>query len=108
MANRVRVIWTALPNGFVADGSKLQLSLFASIQLVSDEPAGATNDTLDKYPLGNWTQRVSSFTFDIAFNGVSQAHTIKNRSDGEIRFDESMWTALFGDPKSFKVNPYKV
>ena len=103
MANKVTVIWTALPNGFVhGSNSRLKLSLIATLRLTADQNPTPPNLTLADFSLGNWTETVSHFSFALKFGAAEQPATVIKQ------FEPEMWNALFGDQQSIKVTPYKL
>ena len=107
MANKLEVIWTALPNGFVKGSSSLlKLSLVATFRLTTDQTQVPREFTLADFirdwDRDNWTRTVEKYEFRIDFGTGEKP--VKPTND----FDFKMWDALFGNPRSVRVKPYQV
>jgi hypothetical protein len=103
------LLWTALPNGYSADGSSLRLSLLLSPRL--DAEAGPQH--LATFPdFVDWPATLAAATLVIRFGGaaVTIAHdkTSPNRIDDRLGTpDSKAWKTLFPDPGKTFVQGYK-
>lgn len=89
--------FTALPNGFAADGSP-RVSVFISQRLWQDPPI-AGNTTLDKYPDQlNWPARVAALTWQASINGGPPIPLTEPASE----LDPTLWSALFHETTQVK------
>jgi len=99
------LVFTALPNGFAADGTA-RVSVFVTPRLWSDAP-GAGNLTLDLYPdLLAWPARVAALTWQASVDGGPSVSLTPEPSP----LKPALWTALFHDTtqvKPFRFEDYR-
>lgn len=97
--------FTALPNGFAADGTS-RLSVFISQRLWSDAP-GAANLTLDKYSdILNWPARLSALAWQASINGAPGLSLSMDNN----QLKPALWAALFHETtqvKPFRFEDYR-
>ena len=102
MATKQTIIWTALPNGWVADASTptLRLSVFVSARLETNE--GLPKPTLAQFPdLLGWTSKVQEMSFTVQFDAGTPAAAKRVGPD----LEPALWTALV-KPSTY-VKPYE-
>ena len=99
---RQSFIWTALPNGYTADGTSLRLSVMLSPRLDPQHPLGHAQKLSTFFPdWKDWPQTLSNARFDVSLNGqivsVNANTTIgANRVDSRLGLaDSTVWKALF-------------
>jgi hypothetical protein len=104
---RQSFVWTALPNGYTADGTSLRLSLLLAPRL---DPETSPR-ILQSFPEWvDWPQTLLQGQFEITCNGVpvllaAADTTGTHRVDGRIGLpDSAVWTALFKSDRF--VRPY--
>ena len=79
---RQSFIWTALPNGFTADGTGLRLSVMLSPRLDPQDPAGNPQKLSTFFPdWEDWPATLANARFDISYNG----HTVSVPADDDRR-----------------------
>lgn len=106
------LVWTALPNGYSADGGSLRLSVLLAPRL-DPQPQPGTPSQLDLlFPdWEDWPLTLSQARFDVSFNGqtVSVPATATsglNRVDGQVGLaDSAVWKAIFR--ATTPVTPFK-
>ena len=102
------LIFTALPNGFTANGVA-RLSVFIAPRLWSDA-VGAGNLTLDHYAdLLQWPARVSALGWEASIDGAPALPLIVD-SDPLNSLKPELWAALFHDTtqvKPFQFEDYR-
>ena len=102
MATKQTIIWTALPNGWVADASTptLRLSVFVSARLETND--GLPRPTLVQFPdLLQWTSKVQEMSFAVQFDAGTPSAAKRVGPD----LEPALWTALV-KPSSY-VKPYE-
>lgn len=92
------VMWTALPNGFVAEASRLRLSVFVSPRLMTNE--GMPKPALSQFPdFQDWASKAVSF--GVRFNGGAPvAATVVSAAPSP-----ALWQSLF--KSTTYVRPYE-
>jgi hypothetical protein len=104
---RQSILWTALPNGYTADGKSLRLSVLASPRL---DPQGSPKRLTTFPDFVDWPATVAASIFTIEFAGQSVAIAgnelaAGNRVDSSLGTGESAtWKALF--PGTTFVRPF--
>jgi hypothetical protein len=105
---RQSLVWTALPNGYTADGSSLRLSVFLAPRLNPE----ADPTRLDTFPEWvDWPTTLQQAKLKISCNGATvtvaaDGSGSKNVVDGRLGVaDSATWAALF-TPALF-VKPYQ-
>jgi hypothetical protein len=109
---RQSFIWTALPNGYTADGTSLRLSIMLSPRLDPEHPLGHSRKLSTFFPdWEDWPKALSNARFDVSYNGrtvsvLATATSGPNRLDARLGLaDSTVWKALFtGD---LMVEPFK-
>jgi hypothetical protein len=105
---RQSILWTALPNGYTADGQSLRLSVLASPRL---DPQGSPRRVSTFPSFVDWPATVAAATFTIDFGGsavtiAGNEHARGNRVDDSIGTgDSARWKALL--PGTTPVNPFE-
>ena len=108
---RQSLMWTALPNGFTADGTSLRVSVLLSPRL---EPQTQPNTLSTFFPdWEDWPATLSNATFTIAMNGGGGVSIPLSQTTGPNRVDitkygapdSAVWKALF--QKTLFVRPYE-
>jgi hypothetical protein len=99
---RQSFIWTALPNGYTADGTALRLSILLSPRLDPQDAMGNPQKLSTFFPdWQDWPKTLANARFDITYNGqtvkvFANATTGANRVDNRLGLAEStVWKALF-------------
>ena len=86
------IMWTALPNGFTADGNKLKLSILVSPRLATDGLTG----TLAQFPdFLDWPATVAGLTFRVEFQGGPTITANPTIEPGFPSLDSAAWKELF-------------
>lgn len=105
---RQSLVWTALPNGYTADGQSLRLSVLLSPRL-DPEAALQRLDSFSEWV--NWPQTLQQAQFTVSCNGASVTVAADGTGSVNVRDsrlgvpDSSTWAALF-TPALF-VRPYQ-
>jgi hypothetical protein len=94
------IIWTALPKGITQDGARLQLSVFVSPRLQTNEGGG--NPTLQQFPdFLHWPDKMATATFQVKFDGgpTVAATRVAPASDPP---PAELWKAIFHEQTRLK------
>ena len=110
---RQSFIWTALPNGYTADGSGLRLSvlLVAPARSARSDPATTLQTFFPDWE--DWPKTLREARFDVTFNGVTVLLDADdtagaNRVDDRLGLaDSAVWKALFNGDLLVKAFAYK-
>ena len=99
---RQSLTWTALPNGYTADGSGIRLSVLLSPRLDTQDPTVTHKKLSVFFPdWEDWPKTLSNAKFDVTYNGQTvsiPATTVAgaNRVDNRLGLaDSAVWKALF-------------
>jgi len=93
-----KVIWTALPNGFGADG-RFRISVHVAPRLRNDDGSDTPRKLGEFAAFANWPERVNKFRFDVVFTGGPSVKGIP-----EAPADAKLWKLLF--PPDTRVGPH--
>jgi len=100
MPQKQTIMWTALPNGVKSGGNVLQLSVFVSPRLQTDQ--GLPRPQLSQFPdFQSWTTKVQGVQFAVQFEGGA---AIQATRVGPA-LEPDLWAALF-KPTTY-VQPYQ-
>ena len=90
MPQKQTIMWTALPNGVKSGGSVLQLSVFVSPRLQTDQ--GLPRPQLSQFPdFAGWTAKVQGVQFAVQFGGGTAVPATRVG----LALDPALWSALF-------------
>ncbi len=90
MPQKQTIIWTALPNGVKSGGSALQLSVFVSPRLETDQ--GLPRPQLSQFPdFLTWATRSQGIQFAVQFEGGAAVQATRVGP----KLEPDLWAALF-------------
>ena len=99
---RQSLTWTALPNGYTADGTGIRLSVLLSPRLDTEDPTVTHKKLSVFFPdWEDWPKTLSNAKFDVTYNGQTVSipattTTGANRVDNRLGLaDSAVWKALF-------------